>query len=277
MFYDPMIAKVIAWDQTRTAALARLAGALETAEVAGVRTNLAFLISCLRHDAFIAGEIDTGFIERHGKALVPAAALAPADAVLFAALFLLLERRARAAGASPWRLLDGWRVGGVRQEETMRLTDRDADRMVGVLYGVKGWRLSLDGQALEAEAAFESDGSIAASLNGRRVQARVVRVSGDLVVLMQGRSYAFEPHDPLEAAEHAHDAGTDLRAPMPGKVVQIMTKPGDRVRKGQALAILEAMKMEHTLAAPGDLTVKTVPFRAGDQVGEGAVVVSFEV
>ncbi|MBP6014128.1 MAG: ATP-grasp domain-containing protein [Alphaproteobacteria bacterium] len=276
MFYDPMIAKVIAWDQTRAAALARLAGALETAEVAGVRTNLAFLISCLRHDAFIAGEIDTGFIERHGKALVPAAAPAPADAVLCAALFLLLERRARAAGASPWRLLDGWRVGGVRQQETMRLTDRDADRMVSVLYHAKGWRLSLDGQALEAEAVFEGDGSIAASLNGRRVQARVVRVSGDLVVLMQGRSFALEPHDPLEAAEHVHDAGADLRAPMPGKVVQIMTKPGDRVRKGQALAILEAMKMEHTLAAPGDLTVKTVPFRAGDQVGEGAVVVSFE-
>jgi len=63
---------------------------------------------------------------------------------------------------------------------------------------------------------------------------------------------------------------------MPGKVVQVLTKPGDRVRRGQALAILEALKMEHTLAAPGDLTVKTVPFRAGDQVNEGAVIVSFE-
>jgi 3-methylcrotonyl-CoA carboxylase alpha subunit len=96
------------------------------------------------------------------------------------------------------------------------------------------------------------------------------------VVLMQGRSYAFEPHDPLEAAEHTHDTGKELRAPMPGKVVQIMTKSGDRVRRGQALAIIEAMKMEHTLSAPGDLTVKDVPFGAGDQVGEGAVIVSFD-
>jgi 3-methylcrotonyl-CoA carboxylase alpha subunit len=63
---------------------------------------------------------------------------------------------------------------------------------------------------------------------------------------------------------------------MPGKVVQMLVKPGERVRKGQAVAIIEAMKMEHTLAAPGDLTVKDAPFRAGDQVGEGAVVVSFE-
>ena len=276
MFYDPMIAKVIAWDQNRTAALARLANALETAEVAGVKTNLAFLISALRHDAFIAGEIDTGFIDRHKESLVGAATPAPADAVLFAAVFVLLERRVKAAGASPWRHLDGWRIGGVRQEEMLRLTEGETDRVVGVLYRDKGWRLSLDGKTLDTDAVFDRDGSISASLNGRRAQARVLRVSGNLVVLMQGRSYAFEPHDPLEAAEHTHDAGKELRAPMPGKVVQIMTKPGERVRKGQALAIIEAMKMEHTLAAPADLTVKDVPFRAGDQVGEGAVVVGFE-
>ncbi len=276
MFYDPMIAKVIAWDQTRTAALARLASALETAEVAGVKTNLAFLISALRHNAFIAGEIDTGFIDRHKESLIGAAVPAPSDAVLFAALFVLLERRAKAADASPWRHLDGWRIGGVRQQETMRLTEGEADRVVGVLYRDKGWRLSLDGHSLDADAVFDGDGSISASLNGRRVQARVLHLSGNVVVLMQGRSYAFEPHDPLEAAEHVHDTGKELRAPMPGKVVQIMAKPGDRVRKGQALAIIEAMKMEHTLSAPGDVTVKDMPFRAGDQVGEGAVVISFE-
>src|SRR5262249_6917797 len=120
------------------------------------------------------------------------------------------------------------------------------------------------------------DGSISASLSGKRVQGRVLRVGGDLVVLLAGRSFAFTPYDPLEAAEHAHDVGTDLRAPMPGKVIQILVKAGDRVRKGQALAIIEAMKMEHTLAAPGDLTVKAAPFKAGDQVNEGAVIVSFE-
>ncbi len=276
MFYDPMIAKVIAWDQTRTAALARLASALETAEVAGVKTNLAFLISALRHNAFIAGEIDTGFIDRHKESLVGASTPAPSDAVLFAALFVLLERRAKAAGASPWRHLDGWRIGGVRQQEIMRLTEGETDRVVSVLYRNNGWHLSLDGHSVDADAVFDGDGSISASLNGRRAQARVLRLSGNVVVLMQGRSYAFEPHDPLEAAEHVHDTGKELRAPMPGKVVQILAKPGDQVRKGQALAIIEAMKMEHTLSAPGDVTVKDVPFRAGDQVGEGAVVVSFE-
>jgi 3-methylcrotonyl-CoA carboxylase alpha subunit len=275
MFYDPMIAKVIAWDQTRTAALSRLASALETAEVAGVRTNLAFLISALRHEAFVAGKIDTGFIDRYKADLIPPAGSAPDDALFFAAAFLLLERRARAT-PSPWSLLDGWRVGGARHEETMRLTDGGKDRAVVVGYLAKGWRMTVGAHGIDVNACFEDDGSVAASLNGRRAHARVLRVSGDLVVLIQGRSFAFTPHDPLGAAEHAHHGAAELRAPMPGKIVQILAKPGDRVRRGQALAIIEAMKMEHTLAAPGDLTVKTAPYRAGDQVNEGAIIVSFE-
>ncbi len=275
MFYDPMIAKVIAWDQTRGGALMRLANALEAAEIAGVRTNLAFLISTLRHDAFAAGKIDTGFIERHKQDLIPAPGTAPDDALFIAAAYQLLERRRR-AGGSPWARLDGWRVGGVRQEEVVRLTDGGTDRNVAVRYRTKGWHMALDGRSLDVDAGFESDGSIAASLNGRRAQARVLSVSGDLVVLMQGRSYAFTPHDPLEAGEHAQDGAADLRAPMPGKIVQIMAKAGDKVRRGQPLAIIEAMKMEHTLASPGDLTVKAAPFAKGDQVNEGAVIVSFE-
>ena len=275
MFYDPMIAKVIAWDQTRTAALGRLANALETAEVAGVKTNLAFLISALRHPEFIGAKIDTGFIERHKAELIPPAGSAPDVALFFAAAFQLLERRARAS-SSPWALLDGWRIGGAGQDEAVRLTDGGKDRIVNVGYRAKGWRMAVEGRALDVDAAFESDASISASLNGQRLQARVLRVSGDLIVLMQGRSYAFTPHDPLEAADHAHADTTELRAPMPGKIVQIFAKPGDLVRKGQALAIIEAMKMEHTLAAPGDLTVKAAPFAVGDQVGEGAIIVSFD-
>jgi 3-methylcrotonyl-CoA carboxylase alpha subunit len=279
MFYDPMIAKVIGWDQTREGALARLANALETAEIAGPRTNLAFLISALRHPAFVAGQIDTGFIEQHKTDLVPPSSAAPADVLIFAALYELLQREARANGAhhrSPWQTLDGWRVGGTRQTEVIRLTEGSADRIVSVAYRAKGWCIDAGSGVVDVEAAFESDGSIGASLNGRRAQARVLRVGLDVVVLMSGRSYTVRPHDPLEAAEHAEHDNADLRAPMPGKIVQLLVKPGDRVRKGQALAIIEAMKMEHTLAAPGDLTVKAAPFRAGDQVNEGAIIVSFD-
>jgi len=126
------------------------------------------------------------------------------------------------------------------------------------------------------EGAFESDGSIDASFDGRRAHAHVIALRDELVVLQRGRSFTLKPHAALETAEHAGHETADVRAPMPGKVVQILVKPGDRVRRGQALAIIEAMKMEHTLASPGDLTVKAAPFRAGDQVSEGAIIVSFD-
>jgi 3-methylcrotonyl-CoA carboxylase alpha subunit len=277
MFYDPMIAKVIAWDETRTGALARLAVALETAEVAGPKTNLGFLISALRHPAFIAAEIDTGFIDRHKGDLLPPPGPAPDDVLFLGALFQLLERDRRTNGHSPWGQLDGWRLGGVRQSEALRLTEGGQDRVVDVVYAAKGWRLSVEGRSVDADAVFEGDGAISATLGGRRVQARVLRVGGDLVVLRRGRAFTLKPHDFLEVSDQTDADARDVRAPMPGKIVQMLVKPGDRVRRGQALAIVEAMKMEHTLAAPGDSTVKTAPFGAGDQVSEGAIIVGFEV
>ena len=280
MFYDPMIAKIIAWDHTRGGALARLANALETAEVAGPRTNLAFLISTLRHPEFVAGSVDTGFIDRYKGDLIPPPSAAPGDTLIFATLFELLRRLERANGAAhalPWGQLDGWRIGGMRQQEVMRFADGASERAVGVAYCAKGWRIDAGEGSIDVDAAFENDGSIGASLDGRRVEARVLRIGADVVVLMRGRSFTLRPQNALDAADHGEHAGSDLLAPMPGKIVQIMAKPGDRVRRGQPLAIIEAMKMEHTLAAPGDLTVKAAPFRAGDQVNEGAIVVSFEV
>ena len=268
MFYDPMIAKVIAWDTTRSAAMSRLAGALETAEVAGVRTNLAFLISTLRHDAFVEGKIDTGFIERHKAELPCAPVPAPVEAVLFAALFQLLSRD---SGTSPWAKLDGWRLGSGRQVDLIRLSDRP----VTVSYLKDGWRLALDDWSGEVVATLV-DGLVCANFNGKRDTARVLKLGDDLVVLQRGRSWTLTPHDPLEAAEHSHGTATDIRAPMPGKIIQMQAKAGDRVRRGQALAVMEAMKMEHTLTAPGDLVVKAAPYMPGDQVGEGAVIVSFE-
>ncbi|MCE9523585.1 MAG: 3-methylcrotonyl-CoA carboxylase, partial [Alphaproteobacteria bacterium] len=258
----------------------RLASALETAEVAGPRTNLAFLISTLRHKAFVAGEVDTGFIERHKGELLPPPGAVPGDVLIFATLFELLSRVACANGAaqkSPWAQVDGWRVGGLRQHEVLTFADGATTRAVGVTYREKGWRIDAGDGAIDVDAAFESDGSIGASLAGRRAGARVLRIGADMVVLMRGRSFTLKRQNALDAADLGETLGNDLVAPMPGKIVQMMTKAGDRVRRGQPLAILEAMKMEHTLAAPGDLTVKAAPFRAGDQVNEGAVVISFEV
>ncbi|MFO0351071.1 MAG: acetyl/propionyl/methylcrotonyl-CoA carboxylase subunit alpha [Alphaproteobacteria bacterium] len=276
MFYDPMIAKVIAWSRTREAALGVLSDALETAEIAGVRTNLGFLVSTLRHPAMIDGHVDTGFIERHKAALIAVPDGLGEDALRLAVAHLLLERWRGRNPRSPWDALDGWRLGGVRQSEVVRLKAGGATREITVLHGPAGWRFTEAGRSAGVSARIVDGDRIEAIVDGRRVTGSVVQARFLLTVLLRGHSFAVEVHDPLGGAETGPAGGSEIRSPMPGKVTQVLVKPGDRVRKGQALAVLEAMKMEHTLSSPGDHAIKAVPYKAGDQVNEGVVIVSFE-
>lgn len=276
MFYDPMIAKVIAWSHSRTLALGVLADALETAEVAGVKTNLGFLISTLRHQEMIDAKIDTGFIDRHRSALTAVSAELTNDALLAAVVHVLIGRQERAEKHSPWCRLDGWRVGGVAQTECLRLKAGDNEFAARVAYSSDGWKIDVGSSTIEVKAERLPSGALSIAAGLRRHQARVIDVKDQIVVLMLGRSFSFVIHDPLVGHDHSDAGSNELRAPMPGKVILMLAKPGDKVRRGQALGVLEAMKMEHTLTAPGDLTVKSVPYKSGDQVSEGAVVVAFE-
>ena len=273
-YYDPMIAKVIGWDETRSGALTHLADALETAEVAGLRSNLGFLIAALRSKGFADGDIDTGFIERHKAELVPPVGEVPDDALLMATLFTLSERRSRARSHSPWDVIDGWRLGAA-QQEVLRFHVGETERTVGIGYQVRGFRLSLGSRSVEAEVRRESDGSLVAEIDGRQLPGRVLRIGRDLAVMLKGSTYTLTPFDPLEAAEHSDTGARDLVAPMPGKIIQVLVKKGDAVKRGQAVAILEAMKMEHTLAARADGVISELPWAAGDQVSEGAVIARF--
>ncbi|MEQ1752734.1 MAG: acetyl/propionyl/methylcrotonyl-CoA carboxylase subunit alpha [Micropepsaceae bacterium] len=275
MFYDPMIAKVIAWNRTREGALGTLSDALETAEVAGVRTNLGFLITTLRHDAMVQGRIDTGFIDRHKAELIAMPAGLADDALTLAVSSVLLTRRDASDAQSPWGKLDGWRLGAAPRTETLKLKQGGVDREVTVAYQGEGWQFGVNGKTREVTARRIDGASIEVICAGRRVAGSVV-TAGLMFVMVKGRTFTFEVHDPLDASDHGAMAANELRAPMPGKIIQMMTKAGDKVRKGQALAVMEAMKMEHTLTAPGDFTVKSAPFKAGDQVSEGAVIVAFE-
>jgi len=239
-FYDPMIAKVIAHDATREGAAAKLADALSHAEIAGVRTNNAFLIRALRNKAFVSGDVDTGFIERHLRDLVPHAEIG-ADVLQAAAQFVAHEHAQDST--DPWNARDGFRLGG-------------ASRQV-VEFTANGKRVS-------------------PALNGAAVSGDVMRLSnGDIAVMRGGETFTLRPFDPFEAAEHSGEAADRIVTPMPGKIIQVLVKAGDAVKRGQPLAMLEAMKMEHTLAAPADATVESVNVAQGDQVAAETVVVLF--
>jgi 3-methylcrotonyl-CoA carboxylase alpha subunit len=277
MFYDPMIAKVIAWGETRAKAAEQLAWALTGTEVAGVRTNLAFLIDLLRHKAFLAGEVDTGFIDRHSDTLFPPASQAPREARILAALDHVLRRKAAMAphgrpwADDPWNAQAGWRLGPPHAE---RLLFADGAE-VNVTPERHGYRIRLDGRDDDVTATRNADGDILGMVSGRRLKGSVVQLAGEHLVLLNGRGHAFAFKDLLAGDDLKGAGGLTLTAPMPGKVVSVFVKPGDAVSRGQPVVVLEAMKMEHTLSAPGDLVVDALPFAAGDQVAEGAIVASF--
>ncbi len=282
-FYDPMIAKLVVWDETRPAALRRLRRALADYNIAGLATNVGFLSALAAHPAFGAGAVDTGFIERHRAELLPPAEAAPAEVLSLAALAVLLQRGHEVAAAarrsgdpfSPWHSTGGWRLNDDNHHD-FTFKDGDAEVSVTVHYRRDGWTLDLPYGNVGLRGEMAPDGHIVAEIDGVRRAAMVVRNGFELTVLLDGRSWKLVLEDPAAAAENAEAGAGRLTAPMPGRVVQVLVEAGATVRRGQPLMVLEAMKMEHTIAAPADGTVGDIRFAAGDQVSEGDELIAFE-
>jgi 3-methylcrotonyl-CoA carboxylase alpha subunit len=293
--YDPMIAKLVRWGETREEAVQGLRDALADVKAVGVKTNAAFLGAVLDHREFRAGAADTGFIERHLDSLVPPREPAPPRAVALACLGLLLASRRQStlfrAGNSndywsPWRRDDGWRLNGVGHS-VLRFIDDAREIDISCTADGDGWRLDLpEGPMRVAAPPFREwsipvdadliGGDVGVELDGVRVSAKVVRDQDTLHVFHAGGHWLLDIYDPLAAAEAHEGASGGLTAPMPGKVAAVHVKAGDAVRAGQPLVVVEAMKMEHTIHAAAAGKVTEIRFRTGDQVREGEVLVALE-
>ena len=234
-FYDPMIAKLIAHAATREGASDLLAEACSQVEVWPVKTNAGFLTRCLDHPDFIAGDVDTSFIEARLDVLAPRPA--PSQAALSAAAMALTLDDESERGATPWRDLTGFRLNAPRAA-TMRL-----------YLGDEGFDAPLSSDEVPGDALLTED--------------------GEVVVFDAGETLVFTPRPPIKDAAHASGGDGAIRAPMPGKVVAVAVSVGDKVSRGQALLTLEAMKMEHALTAPFDGEVESISVSVGDQVSEG--------
>ncbi len=288
--YDPMIAKIIAWDTDRAGALRRLSAALDGTEVSGLNTNADFLRAITAHPAFADADLDTRFIERHEGDVLPAQGPAPDEALALAALGMALRWRLeskRGAGASgdpwsPWHSAQGWRLND-EAHDVLRLRDGEAERSVELRYRrAGGYGLSVDGGNLaEADGTLTRNGRLMASLDGRRSSAAFFRHGLELTVIARtggagGGTFRFALIDPVAAAGDAAGDGGRLTAPMPGRIVTVLVAAGASVEKGQPLLVLEAMKMEHTITAPVAGSVTGLPFAPGDQVEEGIALIGFE-
>jgi 3-methylcrotonyl-CoA carboxylase alpha subunit len=278
VFYDPMIAKVVTWGADREEAARRMQEALAETAIQGVKTNLAFLERVVRHPAYLAGATDTGFIERHKADLVPASGDVPLEALVAAAARVFLDERAEHGSLppSPWNDTGGWRLNqpALRRME-FRLTPEQSAHVDAEMHGAHAM-VTVSGRRHRVVLGPSDGDRLQISLDDETYFARVFRLGAALsVVAPQGR-FDVELVDPFhyEPAEVLPDAR--LTSLMPGRVVKLLAAKGDRVKKGQALLILEAMKMEHTLVSPRDGVVARVAFAENQLVPADAVLFSFE-
>src|SRR3546814_645955 len=176
---------------------------------------------------------------------------------------------------SPWHRVDGWRLNGQGRID-LHFRDMDGETVIGAHATNGGWQLDLADGAIHVSGALRPDGTLGADLAGRHVAARVVRHGAERHVFIDGCGYVLMLHDPLAAASTQEVRSGKLTAPMPGRVIAVHVAVGDRVRGGQALVTIEAMKMEHKIVALTNGEVAAVRARAGDQVDEGAEVIVME-
>ena len=262
-YYDPMIAKVIAHGRDRDQALGRLAAALGETVVVGPHANAAFLKALISHPEFRAGQFDTGFIDRNLSELTRVDAADEAS-VVAAAVDALLAPEAPAAAASahdrwsdPWAASDGFSLGPPRRLE-IEITVDGHPRKAAATWGQGGHQVTVDGVRAASEGV------------------RLVPVSGAIVAVGRGvqRNVALKSYDAIDV-DHLDGDGT-VKAPMHGKVLAIFVEQGASVAKGERVAVVEAMKMEHALLAPVDGIVSEIAVAAGAQVAEGAKLLSIE-
>jgi 3-methylcrotonyl-CoA carboxylase alpha subunit len=283
-FYDPMIAKLIVWGADRTQALSRMAQALSEFHIVGLATNIAFLKRLVEGEAFASADLDTGLIERNNASLFPAAGPAPKGALALAAVALADAEQALSVSnnpADPWTSTHGWRMNGIYRrrlsfgDEYSATLDAKA-YAIDLAYHSHGWVLELDGAAHPLALVSERGGEYAIRLDGAALHGTVRRDGELLHVFTGGQHYTLHYADPMAHAGEVEAAGGRLTAPMPGKVVAVIAKDGQLVKKGEPLVIMEAMKMEHTIAAPSDGLVEEILYQVGDQVADGAPLLAFK-
>ncbi|KFU80209.1 propionyl-CoA carboxylase alpha chain [Amycolatopsis lurida] len=266
--YDPMLAKVIAYAPDRRSAARALAGALAGAEIHGVVTNRDLLVNVLRHEAFLAGETDTAFFDRHGLETL-ARPLATVDTVRISALAAALAGAAanRSEARVQRRLPSGWR--NVRSQGQRKRFRQGGDEIeVGYSLGRNGLRA--DGfEGVELVSA--ESGAVVLEVSGVRRKFAVARY-GDTVYVDSPEGAVELDVVPRYTDPDAALAAGSLVAPMPGTVVRLAVEAGDTVKTGDPLLWLEAMKMEHRIAAPADGVVTELPVVVGQQVEVGTIL-----
>ncbi|MFZ3185883.1 MAG: acetyl/propionyl/methylcrotonyl-CoA carboxylase subunit alpha [Pseudomonas sp.] len=265
-FYDPMLAKLIAWGETREEARLRLLAMLEETAVGGFKTNLGFLKRVLAHPAFAAAELDTGFIPRHQAQLLPPVSELPSEFWQLAGEAMVQSEVARIRSDdphSPWSNNGGWR-SVTAQQVSLHLSCQ----------GQRQWlRLQREG----GESSYQLKGERIYHQHRDKLTSHSALRRGDaLFIEWAGELREVRRVDPIAEVEASHSHQGGLTAPMNGSIVRILVEVGQAVEAGAALVVLEAMKMEHSIRAPQAGIVKALYCGEGELVSEGTALVELE-
>ncbi len=269
-YYDSMIAKLIVHGTTREQALVRLDAALAQLHIVGVQNNVAFIRRVICTNSFSKAHLDTALIEREKAVLFHQQTVStPQSIASVVAALLRSEQEHSKDWVDPWSVRQSWLMQG-RSVRSFHFEMNGKTHTAALTSLVRGgMRLQIDGH----EAAFswrDAAGQLQVTWGDQSLRCHVYQDAGDWHVFTDAGEASLRLSDPLAYVTQDAAVGGNLAAPMPGKLLSFAVKTGDKVVAGQALAVMEAMKMEHTVAAPGNGTVAELLYAPGDQVAEGA-------
>ena len=277
-FYDPMIAKLIVWDQDRGTALNRLASALRDYRISGVTTNLKFLYDLATCEPFVDAELDTSFIEKHRDKLFKPNQIELPTVLTQAALYLVLSEQ-QAAGTDPWDDKSAWRSNQPNLYQYELLVANESHNVQVEVIDSKekasNYIVHIDQQTLATTGTL-FDEALTISIDGHRQSATVAEQEDGYVIFSAHGSHEFKVVKPDLGDGFETESLNAYTAPMNGTIIQVNVTAGEEVSEGQALLIMEAMKMQHTIIAAEDGSVSEVYFNAGDLVDGGTTLLDFK-
>ena len=279
-YYDALLAKLIVRADDRGRAIERMQQALGEFEIVGIASNLAFLEALVRHPQVASGEIDTSFIEREIAALTKPAPIAAPDMAAACAAALRREQEERTALAddlsSLWDRATGWMISG-RRSRSLSFR-RGAERFDAVLrYERDGLKLEFAGRQAPLRFAPRTDARLDVTLGETTETVSAIWSGRDLELTTPRGHFTLHWIDPFAPEMGEAAAASRIVAPMPGTVTRVLAEPGTDLPRGAPILVLEAMKMEHTLRAPGDGRLKALKCAVGDFVQEGTELADFEL
>jgi len=277
-YYDPMIAKLIVWDEDRPRALARMASALKQYHIHGVTTNIPFLYNLASCAPFMAADIDTGFIEKNQELLFIKDNIDLENCLALIAVYLILSESPTSNEPSPWQRKNAWRLNQPNKhnheiiigEQHFELNTQEHSSNANRVFEVH-----VNEQSFDVVATLNNE-EISAEVNGHKQRAHIAKQGDSFTLFAEQGALSFElvKIDLGDANNESAQGG--FSAPMNGTIVEIMVQPEEQVEQGSALLVMEAMKMQHTISAPSDGTVIELFCNQGDLVSGGDELLSFK-